>query len=237
VRVHWLIHDPAERPGIMESWFKAQDFSISETLLGRDLLPNPDSLDLLLVMGGPMGVYDEDRYPWLVDEKGFIRRVIDSGKGVLGICLGSQLIAAALDQRVYPHTRKEIGWFPVSATPEKKQAPLFDGLPDTLTVMHWHGDTFDTGPGLVPVYSSQATPHQAFQYGSRVAALQFHPEMTERLVHEFCEAFEVVPGPSVQTREEILAGQNHIDAGNRFLFALLENWVKASSEQRSPAGR
>jgi len=131
--------------------------------------------DLGVVLGGPIGVYEQDRYPWLTLEMRRVGQRLRAGKPTLGICLGAQIIAAALGARVYPGTAKEIGWAPVSLTPEGQASPLHHlaGLP----VLHWHGDTFDLPAGAQLLASSAITPHQAFAIGDQVLALQFHPEV------------------------------------------------------------
>ena len=131
--------------------------------------------DLLLLMGGPMGVYETDAYPWIAAEIEAIRHRIEAGKPTLGICLGAQLIAAALGARVFPGAAKEVGFAPVSVTQAGASSPLrhIDGVP----VLHWHGDTFDLPEGVELLASSDAYAHQAFRRGARLLALQCHPEM------------------------------------------------------------
>lgn len=227
MKIHALLHHPLERPGLIETLARSSGFSVTETLSGRDPLPGPDNVDALIVMGGPMGVYETQQFPWLTEEIRLIRSVLDSGKGALGICLGSQLIAAALGCRVHPHRQKEIGWYPVESVPESAGASLFHGCPDKITVLHWHGDTWDPVPGMIQTYTSEATPNQAFQYGSRVAGLQFHPEATPELLTAFCTSLTIENGPSTQSAETILSRQEHITDGNGFIRIVWENWINA----------
>ncbi|MCF7818860.1 MAG: type 1 glutamine amidotransferase [Kiritimatiellales bacterium] len=175
MKLHYLQHVPFEGLGMIEDWAKAHGAEISSSqLFNGDPLPDLGSFDWLVIMGGPMGIYDHDEHPWLIAEKAFIRSAIDSGKTVLGICLGAQLIADVLGAKVYPGPQKEIGWFPI-----KRAAGTPDLIPEELTVFHWHGDTFDIPDGAIRLASSAACKNQGFIYGDRVVALQFHLETTE----------------------------------------------------------
>jgi GMP synthase (glutamine-hydrolysing) len=141
--------------------------------------------DALVVMGGPMGVYEADRHPHLAQEVALIRRAVGEDVPVLGVCLGSQLLATALGSKVGP-ARKELGWFPVTLTPEGIADPLFAGVPGGFTALHWHGDAFDPPPGSMPLASSDLTPCQAFRHGAHVGLL-FHMEMSEAMIRALVE--------------------------------------------------
>ncbi len=121
-----------------------------------------------------MNVDEHDLHPWLVREKQFIRRVIDRGVPLLGVCLGGQLIATVLGGQVTKNRQKEIGWFPVTLTSEAAASPLFARFPQQVPAFHWHGDTFSIPPGAVRLAASDGCDNQAFQYGRNVVALQFH---------------------------------------------------------------
>jgi GMP synthase-like glutamine amidotransferase len=179
MRIHHFQHESFEGLGSIEPWIRARGHSLSETRfhLGEKL-PELDSFDWLMVMGGTMSTRDEERFPWLREEKRFLARAIRHGKAVLGICLGSQLVAEALGARVHANPSREIGWFPVEFSPEARRTPLLRPLPTWLDVFHWHGDTFDLPPDAVHAARSAGCRHQAFLYGDRVVAMQFHPEMT-----------------------------------------------------------
>ena len=135
------------------------------------------SPDLLVVMGGPMGVYETDAHPWIEPEIDAIRVRLDAGRPTLGVCLGSQLVAAALGARVYPGPAREVGFAPVALSGEGQASPLrhLDGV----AMLHWHGDTFDLPDGATLLASTPAVAHQAFAVGLSVLALQFHAEMGE----------------------------------------------------------
>jgi GMP synthase (glutamine-hydrolysing) len=130
----------------------------------------------LVVLGGPMGVYDADRYPHLRAELHCIREAVEQGKPVLGICLGAQLIASALGGEVKPTTQPEIGWYDVRLTEEGGRDPLLGELRPTERVFQWHQDAFVTPPGAVALADSERCPHQAFRYRDNVYGFQFHVE-------------------------------------------------------------
>jgi GMP synthase-like glutamine amidotransferase len=190
-----------------------------------DALPAPADFDRLVVMGGPMSVGDTEAYPWLTDELESIADAIAAGKSVVGVCLGAQLIAAALGARVNPNAHKEIGWFPVRLTEQAKALDLCDRLPAEQTVFHWHGDTFDLPPRAVHLAESEACANQAFLFDGRVLGLQFHLESTPASVAAICEhcADEIVPGRWVQTAAEMRAADPDLYAGiGRTLEPLLD---------------
>jgi len=204
MKAHFFQHVPFEGLGSIEDWLQSEGYDIGVTRWFADETPPPpDEIDLLIVMGGPMSVNDEDIYPWLAAEKNYIQRWIEEDRPMLGVCLGVQLIASALGARVYPNAFKEIGWFPVTAvTPVPEPAFRF---PSEQMVFHWHGETFDLPAGAIHLARSAACEHQAFQIGRRVIGLQFHLETTPATATALiahCRD-ELIPGPFVQN-EEIL---------------------------------
>jgi GMP synthase-like glutamine amidotransferase len=211
VRVVSLHHVSFEGLGAIGPWLAEHGHQVTQVRLfaGEDL-PAADSLDWLIVMGGPMNIHDDADHPWLSAERAFVRRAIDDGKLVLGICLGSQFVADALGARVFRNPNgNEIGWFPVHATPAAAGSTTMAGWPDAAHVFHWHGDTFDLPEGAVRLAWSDATPVQAFEAcDGRVLALQFHPEATLEGVTALADAGadELDGSTWVQSREELQAG-------------------------------
>jgi GMP synthase-like glutamine amidotransferase len=182
MRAHYLQHVPFELLGSIEPWLRAERYEITSTRFFESArLPDPNEVDLLIVMGGPMSVNDEE-LPWLLREKRFIRNCIQSGKSVLGICLGAQLIASAAGASVYRNRVKEIGWFPVQGLPSNNGS-IFH-FPQVFEAFHWHGETFDLPPGAVHIAKSEGCKNQAFQLGRSIIGLQFHLEMTPESIRQ-----------------------------------------------------
>ena len=176
MRAHILQHVPFEGIGSIADWLEARQARISYTrFFEAPNLPAPNSIDMLVIMGGSMSANDEDKFPWLVQEKQFIRYTVMSGIPVLGICLGAQLIASAMGAKVYQNPVKEIGWFPIrTISTASGDLPL----PNECVVFHWHGETFDLPAGAVHLAKSDACENQAFQLNRNVIGLQFHLEIT-----------------------------------------------------------
>lgn len=222
LRIHYLQHVPFEGPGCIADWVLAKGLSLSATkFFENNQLPELSDFDWLIVMGGPMGVYDDEEYSWLNPEKEFIRQAIDAGKTVLGICLGAQLIASVLGAKVYPNSEKEIGWFPIFPAPDDQ---LLSENNDPFPVFHWHGDTFDLPDNAVRIASSAACLNQAFLYHKKVIGLQFHFEVTGNSLEKmiaFCND-ELVNGKYIQSAETMLGNRHFIEAINERMFRLLD---------------
>jgi GMP synthase-like glutamine amidotransferase len=185
MRIHYLQHVPFEGLGNIEEWIRARGYPVSVTRLYQgEALPNIADIDWLIVMGGPMGAYEEDIYPWITGEKNFISQSISAGKKVLGICLGAQLIASVLGARVFPNRYKEIGWYPLSLTADGAASGPFKGFPAEFMAFHWHGDTFDLPAGAKHLAESAACRNQAFSYRGNVLGLQFHLDLKKENVEQ-----------------------------------------------------
>lgn len=231
LRIHSFQHVPFEGLGSITGWVKRHNHFLTGTRFFEPdhALPRMEEIDWLIVLGGPMGVLDEDIYPWLKGEKTFIREMIQAGKVVVGICLGAQLIAHVLGGRVYPNPEKEIGWFPVQFMNQKK--PPLAGLPGELTVFHWHGDTFELPEGAFHFARTDACPHQGFLYGQQVLGLQFHLEATPETVRQMLGhgREELVEGPCIQPEGEMLVSNFYSIRSNRVLYQLLDGLWKAAT--------
>jgi GMP synthase-like glutamine amidotransferase len=226
MNAHVLQHVPFEGIGSISDCLDRRGVTVTTTrFFESDPLPDLDGIDLVIAMGGPMSVNDEETLPWLVAEKAFIREAIDRGIAVLGICLGAQLIASACGAKVYPGRQREIGWFPIEAVNAGPDALPF---PDKAKVLHWHGETFDLPAGAVHLARSAACEHQAFQIGKRVLGLQFHPEVTPASLATMLEHSreDLVPGQFVQREKEILsAGEEDFARLGELTGRLLDGMV------------
>src|SRR5581483_11740774 len=175
----------------------------------------------VLAMGGPMGVYEEDRYPWLRQEDALLKTTIQRDVPTLGICLGSQLVAKAAGAEVKPGGRKEIGWYDVTSSASASRDPLWQAFPQTFEVFEWHGDIFSLPPGAVSLASSALYPHQAFRLGRRVYALLFHLEVTAEMIQTWLRAFT----------DELAGAQSYINP------AAIEKNLTARAERANALAR
>jgi GMP synthase (glutamine-hydrolysing) len=171
-------HVAFEDAGTLAGVLKGRGIALRYLEAGVDDLSPAKNADLLVVLGGPIGIYEVGRYPFLKHELSTIEAAVNKGVPVIGICLGCQALAAVLAARVYPNREKELGWQPMTLTKEGMASPL--AAIDGARVLHWHGDTFDLPLGTTRLASTAVTPNQAFAYGPKVLGLQFHLELLER---------------------------------------------------------
>jgi len=231
MRFHILQHVDFEGPAAIADWLdeKNYDYSVTKFFNG-DVLPAQEYFDVLIVMGGPMGVGDVMKFPWLVDERQFIQHSISSKKYILGICLGAQLIARACGAAVVRNKHKEIGWFDINIK-QQHLSPLLNGVftSQYMEVFHWHGDTFEVPEGALHFASSEACENQAFIFHNRIIALQFHIEITENstaLLVDNCKD-ELDETSHVQSESEIFADSARFQQTNEALYRLLDNIERA----------
>jgi GMP synthase (glutamine-hydrolysing) len=225
MNIHYIKHVPFEGLGYMEDYFHSKGDLLTSTKLYENnyIFPSVEDIDWLIVVGGPMGVYDTSDYPWLIQEKTFIKSMIDSGKIVIGVCLGAQLIADVLGAKVYKNKYREIGWFPLTRSKEATTSKLGNIFPETINTFHWHGDTFDLPKNAVLLASSEACKNQAFSIDDRVFGFQFHFEATR----DFAKALivncanELDGSKYVQSREAILSTHENFDKINVVMNDLL----------------
>lgn len=172
-----LRHLAFEDLGLIEPLLRRRGFEVRYLEAGVDDFAAVDlaAVDLMVVLGGPISVEDEDRFPWLVDEVALIRQRLDAQQPLLGICLGAQLMARALGARVRPMGVKEIGFAPITLTAAGQRTALAE-LGDQ-PMLHWHGDQFELPVGLVSLAATPVCPHQAFAPHGKALGLQFHPEV------------------------------------------------------------
>lgn len=228
MNIHCLQHVPFEGPGSIADWARRGGHTLDATrLYCGDPFPAVETLNLLVVLGGPMNIYDEAHYPWLADEKRYIKQAILAGGRVLGICLGAQLIADVLGARVYANTEREIGWFPVETSQGASEAGLFAAFPRQIDAFHWHGDTFDIPDGAVHVARSAGCANQAFVYEERIVGLQFHLETTPASARQIIahSGNEIVDGRFIQPPQVMLANPHQFEAINCAMGDLLDRLI------------
>ena len=171
---------------------------------GRDSLRDLDvtSPDLLIGLGGPVSVYEAHRYPWITDELHVFERRIKARRPVLGICLGSQMLARVLGARVFPGP-KELGWSPLQLTPEGAASVIAPLSADNTSMLHWHGDTFDLPPKATLLASTDQVAHQAYSWERFVLAFQCHPEVAHLDIESWLigHAGEIAATPGVSVEQ------------------------------------
>jgi GMP synthase (glutamine-hydrolysing) len=222
-------HVPFEDLGSFAPALRERGFAVAYRDAGLDDLGARDLVDadLLIVLGGPIGVYETKEYPFLRGEIAVVERRLKMGRPVLGLCLGAQIMAKALGARVYPGKRKELGWSPLALT-EAGQKSALAALGPRTAVLHWHGDTFDLPRGAERLASTPLYANQAFAWSSHALALQFHIETTEHGLERWFigHALEIATTRSVKLdtlrRETRRLGPRLSERGPRVLNVWLD---------------
>ena len=225
MRICCLQHVPFETPGRIADWARSRGHSVTAVRLFAGEIPPPvEAFDWLVVMGGPMGAYDDARFPLLPAEARAIADAVEATRIVVGVCLGAQLIARVAGARVYRNTSPEIGWFPVKLTAAGRTHPLTQHLPSTFEAFHWHNDTYDLPAGAVHLAESEACAQQMFALEEHVVGVQFHLEMTPAGVEALIEncAPDIIPGVHVQAPGEMRRVDRRLQEGNVILYSILD---------------
>ena len=187
-----LQHIACEPPGVFEDVLRERGAELHRVELDEgESLPDWRGFDAVVAMGGPMSATDDDRLPWLGDEKRLIGEAVRAGTPFWGVCLGVQLLAASLGARVYPGSEPEVGLLPVELTAEARADPVLAAVPGELVTLQWHGDTFDLPEGAVRLARSRAYENQAFRF-QRAYGVQFHLEVSPEMAREWAEVPEYV---------------------------------------------
>ncbi|MBN2636662.1 MAG: type 1 glutamine amidotransferase [Prolixibacteraceae bacterium] len=222
MRIHYIQHVAHEGLGYIGEWAEQNNHPVTVTKLYEgEPFPEMSDFDLLVVLGGPMSVHDDDKIPWLQDEKSFVVHAITDGKKVLGICLGAQLVAHLLGAEIKKSPNTEIGWFPVKKT---TQHTMFADLPDEFTAFHWHGEMFDIPAGAERIFGSEGCDNQGFIYYDEIIGVQFHFETTPEAIEEMLANETIVATDEnyVQRAEEIQTKKEYTKAINGYLATILE---------------
>jgi GMP synthase-like glutamine amidotransferase len=218
MRIHYLQHVPFENPANIIEWAHEKKHKLTGThLYNYEAVPTVDQFDWLIIMGGPMNIYEDETYPWLRYEKKLIKEAIDKGKVVLGICLGAQLITDVLGGKVTKNPEGEIGFLPIKFNNDALKSPLFKNFPKTTHVFQWHNDTFSIlGENATCIASSEACFQQAFMYKEHVIGFQFHMESTEESIISLINncSDEMKGGIYVQTEKQIESGMSFLKTAN-----------------------
>jgi len=229
MRIVVLQHVDYEGPDKIGDWARERGHTLATVVPLFESFPDPGDFDLLVVMGGPMGAYEDASYPWLTAEKRFISDSIAAGRSVFGVCLGCQLVAEAIGGRAHPAGVREVGWIEVRLTPTGQYARILGALPETFVAGQWHGDTFDLPEGVRSAAVSDTCANQAFELaGGRVVGVQFHLEWTPETLVELAARhgdWLARPGEgtaSVQTAHELLEQLPALARGHELLYALLD---------------
>jgi GMP synthase (glutamine-hydrolysing) len=229
-------HVAFEDAGLIEGLLTRRAMSLHTIDAGVDDILAIDAAepDLLVVLGGPIGVYDEDRYPFIGDELSLIDRRLASGRPLLGICLGAQLIARAAGSRVYPGPAKEIGYALIDLNAEGQASCLAGLQPCGYHVLHWHGDTFDLPAGAVRLASTEITENQAFSMGPAVLGLQFHIEVEPRGLERWLIGHAVeIATAGLDVRDLRRQGERLGPAVAEAGIAVLDAWLDGAFEASS----
>ncbi len=233
-RVIILQHAEPETPGRIETILLAEGF---EPEVVRPYAGEPVPVDLgtaegLVVLGGPMGVNDQKRLPYLVDEMKLIERALKWEAPVLGVCLGSQLLAAVLGAPVTRGPLPEIGWYPVRLTPEASRDPLWAGVASSFVPFHWHGDILALPSGAAPLAKSDLTPHQAFRHGTNAYGFLFHIEVQAEHIDSMCAAFpEVLEAAGLKASEIRGEASRRLSELRPIADKVLRAWARLLKQQ------
>ncbi len=230
MRVQIIQHSAADAPAAILPILDQLGHHVSITRLDRgDAMPEKVDHDVLMMFGGGTSLTSKEPPPWVEPEKNLIRRYVDRDRRVLGVCLGAQLIASALGAKVYRNREPEVGWHQVSKVDGADDTGVASSLPNRLTALHWHQDTFEIPPGATRLFQSPATRNQAFSIGDHVFGFQFHFEANERTVRAFVAISSLLQkeGRFVQSKEEILRGIEHyLDKQNEYLGEFVRAFCK-----------
>lgn len=220
-----LQNESFEGPGIITEYFDSKNINYQIIhVFKENWIVEDEKVDLVVIMGGTASVYETDKFPYLLKVKEFIKNQFILGAKILGICLGAQFLAEMLGARVYPNEQQEIGWFPMKINVKELSTIGYSCFPESMNVLHWHGDTFDIPKGAVSFGSTEVTPNQGFIYKNQVFALQFHIETTETSLALMLEniGHTIKRDAFVQLPDEIRKGIDVIKENQKIMNEFLD---------------
>ena len=228
MKLHYIIHAPFEKIGVIQDWAKGAGITLtgSHTYAG-DTLPSADAFDALVVMGGPQSPLEPEKYPYLKNEITLIQQAIQFNKKILGFCLGAQLIAEAYGASTLRSPEKEVGVFPIKLTPAGQADPLFDGFPLEFDVIHWHNDMPGIPDGAELLAYSEGCPHQALRFAPGIYGFQFHMEITSELAKGMVENCPEDLAPSKYTQTSTAFMAENFAKINRQMTLILDRLLAA----------
>jgi GMP synthase-like glutamine amidotransferase len=232
MKVIVIMHVESEGPGSLGTYLESVGAeALTVHLYTGDRLPSEFSgFDAVVSLGGPMNVYEEDQYPFLKAETGFLKQAVEADVPVVGICLGAQMIAKAVGAPVVKSPNKEVGWGSVTLTDRGRDDTLFKGLPSVLEVLQWHGDMFHIPAEGLLLASSQDCPHQAFRYRNALG-LQFHLEVTEKILSDWFGDSQEIKLYDVMNRFHEI--QKSLEVNAQTVFANFVDLVRTASSRKT----
>ena len=221
-------HVHCETPGIIQNILESTGITaeIVRAFEGEPIPTEMGDVAGLIVMGGPMGVYEHSEYPFLLDEQRLIEDALREEKPILGVCLGSQLLASVLGVEVTKGKQKEIGWYPITLSKMAQTDALWTGVKSPFTAYHWHGDIFELPQGGIRLASSELTECQAFRYGSNVYGFLFHMEVTREIISGMVKTFtDELEEASIDESSILEKVDQHLPQLNRIGNIVFQRWA------------
>ncbi len=224
MRIHFLQHEEFEHPAYIFKWINDRGHSFSITRVdGGEEYPGFSEFDMLIVLGSLASVNEIQDRPEVQREMDFIRQAVDDGKYVIGFCFGAQLMSVSLGGKVTSMAHREIGWHEVRLTPDARSSDHFKCFPERFIAPIWHGDMFSIPPKAQRTITGEYCPNQGYMLGDKVFGFQVLLHMTPFNLEEFMDVIgEPVPGPNVQSSQEVREGLQHVESVNRMITGLLD---------------
>ena len=234
-------HIDIEGPGTIETYFQKNGYELKTIDLARgDQLPeNFLNIEAIVSLGGPMNVYEEEKYPFLKQEDKFLKFAMKEEIPLLGICLGSQLMTKACGAKVVKSPVKEVGWFKVKLNETAQNDSLFKGMNREFDVFHWHEDMFEIPKEAVFLATGSGCPNQAFRVGTCAYGVQFHIEVTEPIIADWCKAYfnSKDPGKQKKAKEMLAIYKEKKESFNKQSDVIYQNFAQVIAKHKAMAAK